>query len=126
MTQRAPHSLTVYVECCYRGCGQSGFTDWAAVAFVLVSGVCGLASVMLLGTLNRAIVELSVPAMIVAIMIVAVVLIAPFRALIGFDPTHIVLRLAGNAFHLFGLVRFGRWWLLSCHFPYSFYRASNR
>jgi hypothetical protein len=45
----------------------------------------GLASVMLLGTLNRVmIVELSVPAMIVAIMIALPVLIAPFRALIGF------------------------------------------
>jgi BCD family chlorophyll transporter-like MFS transporter len=45
----------------------------------------GLASVMLLGTLNRVmIVELSVPATIVAIMIALPVLIAPFRALIGF------------------------------------------
>ena len=45
----------------------------------------GMASVMLLGTLNRVmIVELSVPAMIVAIMIALPVLIAPFRALLGF------------------------------------------
>ncbi|WP_299685031.1 PucC family protein [uncultured Tateyamaria sp.] len=45
----------------------------------------GMATVMLLGTLNRVmIVELSVPAMIVAIMIALPVLIAPFRALLGF------------------------------------------
>ena len=45
----------------------------------------GMASVLLLGTLNRVmIVELSVPAMIVAFMIALPVLIAPFRALLGF------------------------------------------
>ncbi|WP_299658024.1 PucC family protein [uncultured Tateyamaria sp.] len=45
----------------------------------------GMASVMLLGTLNRVmIVELSVPAMIVAVMIALPVLSAPFRALLGF------------------------------------------
>ena len=45
----------------------------------------GMASVLLLGTLNRVmIVELSVPAMIVAIMIALPVLIAPFRAVLGF------------------------------------------
>jgi len=45
----------------------------------------GMAAVMLLGTLNRVmIVELSVPAMIVAAMIAIPVLIAPFRALLGF------------------------------------------
>ena len=49
------------------------------------------------------------------------VLIAPFRALIGFRSDHIVPRLAGSAFHLFGLVRFGRWVdLPSCHLPCSF------
>lgn len=45
----------------------------------------GMASVMLLGTLNRVmIVELSLAAMIVAFMIALPVLIAPFRALLGF------------------------------------------
>ena len=45
----------------------------------------GMASVMLLGTLNRVmIVELSVPAMIVAFMVALPVLVAPFRALLGF------------------------------------------
>jgi BCD family chlorophyll transporter-like MFS transporter len=50
----------------------------------------GMASVMLLGTLNRVmIVELSVPAMVVAMMIALPVLIAPFRALLGFrSDTH--------------------------------------
>lgn len=50
----------------------------------------GMATVMLLGTLNRVmIVELSVPAMIVAIMIALPVLIAPFRTLLGFrSDTH--------------------------------------
>ena len=44
----------------------------------------GMASVMLLGTLNRVmIVELNVPAMLVALMIAIPVLIAPFRAILG-------------------------------------------
>ena len=45
----------------------------------------GMAGVMMLGTLNRVmIVELSVPAVLVAVMIALPVLIAPFRALLGF------------------------------------------
>ncbi|MGR3485395.1 MAG: PucC family protein [Paracoccaceae bacterium] len=45
----------------------------------------GMAAVMLLGTLNRVmIVELSVPATIVALMVAIPVLVAPFRALLGF------------------------------------------
>jgi BCD family chlorophyll transporter-like MFS transporter len=45
----------------------------------------GMASVLLLGTLNRVmIVELSVPATVVALMIALPVLSAPFRALLGF------------------------------------------
>ena len=45
----------------------------------------GMAAVMLLGTLNRVmIVELSVPAVIVASMIAIPVLVAPFRAILGF------------------------------------------
>ena len=45
----------------------------------------GMATVMLLGTLNRVmIVELSVPALVVAAMIALPVLIAPFRAFLGF------------------------------------------
>jgi BCD family chlorophyll transporter-like MFS transporter len=50
----------------------------------------GMATVLLLGTLNRVmIVELSVPAFIVAAMIALPVLSAPFRALLGFrSDTH--------------------------------------
>ncbi|NNU79370.1 PucC family protein [Halovulum dunhuangense] len=50
----------------------------------------GMATVLLLGTLNRVmIVELSVPAMLVALMIALPVLSAPFRALLGFrSDTH--------------------------------------
>ncbi len=50
----------------------------------------GMASVLLLGTLNRVmIVELHVPAMVVAAMIALPILVAPFRALIGFrSDTH--------------------------------------
>jgi len=45
----------------------------------------GMATVLLLGTLNRVmIVELSVPAMLVAAMVALPVLVAPFRALMGF------------------------------------------
>ena len=45
----------------------------------------GMATVMLLGTLNRVmIVELGLPATIVALMIAIPVLVAPFRALLGF------------------------------------------
>lgn len=44
----------------------------------------GMAAVMLLGTLNRVmIVELNVPALLVAMMVALPVLVAPFRALLG-------------------------------------------
>jgi MFS transporter, BCD family, chlorophyll transporter len=50
----------------------------------------GMATVMMLGTLNRVmIVELGVPAFVVAIMVALPVLSAPFRALLGFrSDTH--------------------------------------
>ncbi len=50
----------------------------------------GMATVLLLGTLNRVmIVELSVPAMLVAAMVALPVLVAPFRAFLGFrSDTH--------------------------------------
>ncbi|MEL6977516.1 MAG: PucC family protein [Pseudomonadota bacterium] len=49
----------------------------------------GMATVMLLGTLNRVmIVELSTPASLVAAMVALPVLIAPFRALFGFRSDH--------------------------------------
>jgi MFS transporter, BCD family, chlorophyll transporter len=51
---------------------------------------CGMATVLLVGTLNRVmIVELGVPASIVAIMVAVPLLAAPFRALIGYkSDTH--------------------------------------
>ncbi|MGB0251281.1 MAG: PucC family protein [Paracoccaceae bacterium] len=87
MTQRAPHPLTKLTR------RMLPFADAASrdlpigqlLRLSLFQVSVGLASVMLLGTLNRVmIVELSVPAMIVAIMIALPVLIAPFRAFIGF------------------------------------------
>ena len=87
MTQRTPHPLTKLTR------RMLPFADAASrdlpigqlLRLSLFQISVGLASVMLLGTLNRVmIVELSVPAMIVAIMIALPVLIAPFRALIGF------------------------------------------
>lgn len=50
----------------------------------------GMATVMLLGTLNRVmIVELSVPALLVSAMVALPVLVAPFRAFLGFrSDTH--------------------------------------
>ena len=49
----------------------------------------GMATVLLLGTLNRVmIVELGVPATIVAFMVAIPVLIAPFRAALGFKSDH--------------------------------------
>ncbi|TDL78245.1 MFS transporter [Palleronia sediminis] len=48
-----------------------------------------MATVLLLGTLNRVmIVELSLPALLVATMIALPVLVAPFRALLGFRSDH--------------------------------------
>ncbi|MFM7698749.1 MAG: MFS transporter, partial [Limnohabitans sp.] len=49
----------------------------------------GMALAMLIGTLNRVmIVELHVPASLVAVMVSLPLLFAPFRALIGFRPDH--------------------------------------
>ena len=63
---------------------------WQLLRLSLFQISVGMAGVMLLGTLNRVmIVELGVPAMIVAAMIAIPVLIAPFRALLGFrSDTH--------------------------------------
>lgn len=50
---------------------------------------CGMALVLLNGTLNRVmIVELNVPAWLVALMVALPLLFAPFRALIGFRSDH--------------------------------------
>ncbi|MEM9060309.1 MAG: PucC family protein [Pseudomonadota bacterium] len=65
--------------------GSEGFPLSQILRLSLFQISCGMATVMLLGTLNRVmIVELGVPAFMVAIMVALPVLIAPFRALLGF------------------------------------------
>lgn len=65
--------------------GSEGFPLSQILRLSLFQISCGMATVMLLGTLNRVmIVELGMTATIVAIMIALPVLIAPFRALLGF------------------------------------------
>ena len=65
--------------------GSQGFPLSQILRLSLFQISCGMATVMLLGTLNRVmIVELGVATTIVAIMIALPVLIAPFRALLGF------------------------------------------
>ncbi|MBQ0752364.1 MAG: PucC family protein [Roseovarius sp.] len=67
-----------------------GLPLWQLLRLSLFQVSVGMATVLLLGTLNRVmIVELSVPALVVAAMIALPVLIAPFRALMGFrSDTH--------------------------------------
>lgn len=65
--------------------GSEGFPLSQLLRLSLFQVSVGMASVLLLGTLNRVmIVELSVSAMIVAAMIALPVLVAPLRALLGF------------------------------------------
>lgn len=65
--------------------GSQGFPLAQILRLSLFQVSCGMATGMLLGTLNRVmIVELGVAATIVAVMVALPVLIAPFRALLGF------------------------------------------
>jgi len=65
--------------------GSAGFPLRQILRLSLFQVSVGMASVMLLGTLNRVmIVELGVQAWLVAAMVALPVLIAPFRALLGF------------------------------------------
>ena len=65
--------------------GSEGFPLHQILRLSLFQVSVGMATVMLLGTLNRVmIVELGVAAWIVAVMVALPVLIAPFRALLGF------------------------------------------
>ena len=65
--------------------GSDGFPLSQILRLSLFQISCGMATVMLLGTLNRVmIVEMGVAASMVAIMVALPVLIAPFRALFGF------------------------------------------
>jgi len=61
-----------------------GLPIWQLLRLGLFQVSVGMATVLLLGTLNRVmIVELSVPASVVALMIALPVLSAPFRAMLG-------------------------------------------
>jgi len=61
-----------------------GLPMWQLLRLGLFQVSVGMATVLLLGTLNRVmIVELSVPASVVALMIALPVLSAPFRAILG-------------------------------------------
>jgi len=65
--------------------GSDGFPLSQLLRLSLFQVSVGMAAVMLLGTLNRVmIVELQVPAFLVASMVAMPVLIAPFRALLGY------------------------------------------
>ncbi len=69
-----------------------------------------MATVLLLGTLNRVmIVELGVPATVVALMIALPVLVAPFRTILGFRSDTYRSALGGSAFPISGSARSGRW-----------------
>ena len=58
----------------------------------------GMATALMVGTLNRVmIVELGVGAWLVALMVALPLLVAPFRALIGFRPTRTAACSAGSA-----------------------------
>ena len=87
MSQKKPHPLTQLTARMlpFADAASEGLPLGKLLRLSLFQVSVGMASVMLLGTLNRVmIVELSVPAMIVAFMIALPVLIAPFRALLGF------------------------------------------
>jgi BCD family chlorophyll transporter-like MFS transporter len=69
----------------FANAASEGLTTKQLLRLSLFQVSVGMASVLLLGTLNRVmIVELSLSAMIVAFMIALPVLIAPFRALLGY------------------------------------------
>ncbi len=84
MSQRSPlmHLTTRFLP--FADAASEGLPVGQLLRLSLFQVSVGMATVMLLGTLNRVmIVELSVPAMIVAAMIALPVLAAPFRALLG-------------------------------------------
>ncbi len=87
MTRKAPRFLTRMTANMlpFSDAASEGLPMSQLLRLSLFQVSVGMASVMLLGTLNRVmIVELNLAAMIVAFMIALPVLIAPFRALLGF------------------------------------------
>lgn len=92
MSKAERHPLTQFTlkMLPFSDAGTEGFELRDLLRLALFQVSVGMATVMLLGTLNRVmIVELGVPAFVVAIMVALPVLIAPFRALLGFrSDTH--------------------------------------
>jgi len=87
MSKREAHPLTQFKlnMLPFADAGSDGLPLKRLLRLSLFQISCGLATALLLGTLNRVmIVELSVPALLVALMVALPVLIAPFRALLGF------------------------------------------
>ena len=87
MSKREAHPLTQFKlnMLPFADAGSDGLPLRRLLRLSLFQISCGLATALLLGTLNRVmIVELSVPALLVALMVALPVLIAPFRALLGF------------------------------------------
>jgi len=87
MKQAERHPLTRFTlnMLPFSDAGSEGFELKDLLRLSLFQVSVGMATVMLLGTLNRVmIVEMGVPAFVVAIMVALPVLIAPFRALLGF------------------------------------------
>ena len=92
MSQTERHPLTQFTMNMlpFSDAASTGFPLSQVLRLSLFQVSVGMATVMLLGTLNRVmIVELGVPAFVVALMVALPVLIAPFRALLGFrSDTH--------------------------------------
>ncbi len=87
MTVRIPHPLTKFSlkALPFSDAGSEALPLRTLLRLSLFQISVGMATVMLLGTLNRVmIVELGVAAWLVAAMVALPVLIAPFRALLGF------------------------------------------
>lgn len=87
MTLRLPHPLTKFSlkALPFSDAGSDALPLRTLLRLSLFQISVGMATVMLLGTLNRVmIVELGVAAWLVAAMVALPVLIAPFRALLGF------------------------------------------
>ncbi|MGR3564424.1 MAG: PucC family protein [Heliomarina sp.] len=89
-SRRSPLTLLSPSALPFADAASPGLTMGQLLRLSLFQVSVGMASVMLLGTLNRVmIVELNVMASVVAVMIALPVLIAPFRALLGFrSDTH--------------------------------------
>ncbi len=87
MSQPERHPLTQFTlnMLPFSDAASEGFELRQVLRLSLFQVSVGMATVMLLGTLNRVmIVELGLPAFLVALMVALPVLIAPFRAVLGF------------------------------------------